>query len=89
MNNRYPEACGCLRRLLRGLPSAVYHVVASTNLQRSGCVQCGIGQHSTYDCPFLEKEVAGRKAEALYRRWIALVAEELLIFSRSYVRFRK
>ena len=83
MNNRYPEACGCLRRLLRGLPSAVYHVVASTNLQRSGCVQCGIGQHSTYDCPFLEKEVAGRKAEALYRRWIALVAEELLIFSRS------
>ena len=82
MSLRLPEACSGLRRLLRGLPSAVYHVVTATNLQRSGCIHCGIGEHSTYDCPFLDKDVADRKAEALYRRWVSLVAEELLIFSR-------
>ena len=82
MSVRLPEACSCLRRLLRGLPSAVFEIVTSTNLQRSGCVRCGIGDHSTYDCPLLDKEVAESKAGALYRRWVALIAEELLIFSR-------
>ena len=83
MSVRFPEACRTLRRMLRGLPSAIYHIVTASNLQMSGCVHCGIGPHCTNDCPFLDKEVAESKAAALYRRWSALIGEELLIFSRS------
>ena len=82
MEARSPEACYCLRKLLRGLPSAVYRAVIGTNLQRSGCVHCGIGPHSTNECPILGS-TAEEKADRLYRRWAALIGDELLIFSRS------
>ena len=78
-----PEAAHFLHRLLRGLPCAVREVVKSTHLQRNGCVLCGLGPHSTHDCPFLDKEEAEKKAAALFRRWLSLVGEELLLFSRS------
>ena len=82
-NPRAPEAANFLRRLLRGLPHAVREVVMSTHLQRSGCAHCGVGPHSTHDCPLLGKDEAEEKAAALYGRWINLVGEELVIFSRS------
>ena len=82
METRAPESCRHLRSLLRGLPSAVYHAVTGTSLQRSGCVHCGIGPHSTNDCPVLGAG-AEAKAARLYRRWAGLIGDELLVFSRS------
>ena len=82
MVTRFPEACSGLRVLLRGLPPAVYHSITHTNLQRSGCLHCGICPHSTNDCPILGS-AAEERAAKLYRRWAALIGEELLVFSRS------
>ena len=83
MATKSPEACAGLRLLLRGLPPAIYGAVVGTNLQRSGCVSCGIGPHSTNECPVLGA-LAEEKAARLYRRWAALVGDELLVFSRSF-----
>ena len=83
MSQRSPEAARGLRRLLRGLPSAVHHAVMGCSLQRSGCVLCGVGPHGTQECPRMSAEVAEKKAENLLRRWASLIGKELTIFARS------
>ena len=78
--SKYPEVVPGLRRLLRGLPSAVFRAVTGTSLQRSGCALCGIGPHSTHDCPDVTSAVAEEKSAMLFKRWASIVGDELSIF---------
>ena len=81
---KYPEVVPGLRRLIRGLPPAVFNSVISTHLQRSGCLFCGVGPHCTHDCPNTAPELAEEKAAVLFKRWAGVVGEELVIYARSY-----
>lgn len=80
---RFPEVCGWVRRLLGSLVPAVRHVVLEYGLQRSGCLVCGIGPHATHECAKVEQMKAEEMEGAHCRRWMALVGQELLLFSSA------
>ena len=80
---RHPEVAAGLRMLLRSLPPVVRNVVFSSTLQRTGCLKCGIGPHHVYECPHLSREEAVDLEQKIFRRWVVLVGEELMLYGSS------
>ena len=76
----YPEAAFGLRALFRGLPGVVRRVIFTCNLLRTGCIRCGVGPHSVYDCPFVDALEANQMSLRLYKQWSTIIGEELMIF---------
>ena len=76
----YPEAAFGLRALFRGLPGVVRRVMFTCNLLRTGCIRCGVGPHSVYDCPFVDALEANQMSLRLYKQWSTIIGEELMIF---------
>ena len=80
VSTHFPEAAFGLRSLFRGLPGVVRRAVFTSTLQRTGCIQCGIGPHSVYDCPHLDTTDANWLSHRLYKQWTTIVGEELMLF---------
>ena len=86
----FPEASFGLRVLFRGLPGVVRKAVFTSNLQRTGCIKCGVGPHSVYDCPHLNASEANELSLGLYKQWATVIGEELMLLgaastSASYI----
>jgi len=80
---RFPEAVDGLRRLLYGVVPAVRNVLFRYPLQRSGCALCGIGPHSTAACPRMDRQTAEQQEAALFRRWMVVIGQELLLYGAT------
>ena len=80
---RNPDAASGLGRLLRSVPVVVREVLYQANLQRTGCLRCGIGPHHVLQYPHLRREEAGEIDQQAYKRWTVLIGEELMLYGSS------
>ena len=80
---RSPEVVSGLGVLFRSLPLDIREVLLQCNLQRTGCLRCGIGPHHVYQCPHLSHETASEMEQGAYRRWAILIGEELMLYGAS------
>ena len=80
---RFPAAASGLGALLKSLPWVVRDVLFRCNLQRTGCLKCGVGPHHVFECPQLTPEEAADLERKAYKRWAILVGEEMMLYGAS------